>query len=53
LNGIDFSDNKNNFVTEVNIKLLGDLVEDIHIKLRDLVKNNDLKVNGKLKNNLF
>ena len=34
--------NKKNFVTEINIKLLGDLVEEIHTKLRNLVKNNDL-----------
>ena len=51
--GIDFSYNKKNFITEVNIKLLGDLVEDMHSRLIDLVKKNELEINKSLKGKTF
>ena len=51
--GKDFSDNKKNFITEINIKLLGDLVEDMHFKLKDLVKKNGLEINKSLRGKSF
>ena len=44
---------KKNFITEINIKLLGDLVEDMHFKLKDLVKKNGLEINKSLRGKSF